>query len=918
MKNNFNIVLLSILFFCLINIRPIFSQTTFDSLAAMYLQNSSSQSVLSVQSIDYGSKVSLGTESEKYENEWFIVQDGNYSSYYRLKNLYSSKVMSCSSDGSIEVTGEANDDNQRWKLKNVGTNEWEIENVKTGEYLTLNDNILSLKSKDSSASQKWYIKMVNPNYAVPEPKPLNTGSYMIGAEMCNLWDVSTRPDCWNQIAPYPERKPVTGWFKEGSPEVMDWDIKMAVDNGISFFMPCWYRTEASVGKAEVKGAYDQWIDGLAKVKYKDYIKYMLIWCNDSVHGLYGSISDKNDFLNNLAPYFINHFFKNKNYYKIDNKPVFVIYDVENFIKKVDGVNNAADAITQFREMVKAAGFNDVILIADWSFLATHNNSEMKNTGIDFSTSYHWPTFAGIELDVAYKIAYRPINLWPKFEGYVPSLPPNNGYWTDSSVIERQKYSWDTQTKFSLIPNLITCSMGWDSRAWGGFAAFRFKPKNFAKLLDTAKEELDARDKNNLDSHILFLDNWDEFGEGHYIYPTEQYGFGYLKAVKDIFSNGENYGKLIEEINKNKYADNNVSQNIPDSKKDYYNFDEYMRPLWEGDTTFGESVLMEKDGDNLPQANLLFKPDKIISVTDGTLQIKYTEGIDYTIEGNVIKLTSNSTAPFMTKDELYVDDPANNVRTIKGDKYIRIEPGKNEFYQDKQLFVTYTHKEKGLGNYKPPKYKKSLLPKTISKLKKGKKVKIVLFGDSITAGANSSAFDKRMPYMPAWGDLLRRRLAEKYKGDIILVNSGVGGKSSDWGKINAGKLVADKKPDLAIIAFGMGDAFISNNFLPKLFKSNIEAIMDSVKIKNPNCEFILVSPMLANPEAYAFSGIQSEYVAPLRSLQKKGVAFADVNSADKVILQRKKFFDIGANGVNHPNDFIYRLYAQVVAALLIRN
>ena len=917
MKNNFNLVIFAYLFSCLIYCQQAFGQTKFDNLSAIYIQNVSNQSVLSVKSIDYNTNVSIGTESEAFENEWFIVQDAGDPSYYRLKNLYSSKVMSNTSGGTLIVLGEGSDDNQRWNLVNEGTNEWLIENVKTGSCLTLDNNTLSLKTKDNSASQKWNIKMVNPDYAVPEPKPLNTGRYMIGAEMCNLWDVATRPDCWKQIAPYPDRKPVTGWFKEGSPEVMDWDIKMAVDNGISFFMPCWYRAESTVGKADIKGVYDQWIDGLAKAKYKNYIKFMLIWCNNSSPGLYGGISDKNDFLNNLAPYLIDHFFKNKNYYKINNKPVLVIYDPDSFINNLGNQAVAADAISQFRQMVKAAGFDDVVLIAGWSFLATHDNSEMKNTGINYSTSYHWPTFAGITPDIAYKIAYSPVNLWPKFPESIPLLHSLNGMWADSAVISGQKYAWDTQAKFSLIPNIITCSMGWDSRAWGGFNAFRLSPLNFASLLSSAQKELDKRDSKNIEGHTIFLDNWDEFGEGHFIYPTEQYGFGYLNSIKQIFSQKDDYSCILNEINKKKFPDNNVLQNAGDSVKDFYNFDEYMKPLWKGDTTYCESVLMEKDGNSLPQGNLLFKPDNIISVTDATLQIHYTEGTDYTIDGNTIKLTLNSKAPFMTKDELYVDDPTNAVQMINGNKFIRIEPGKNEFYQDKQLFVTYIHQEKGLGNYVPPKYDKSLLPKTISKLKKQKKIKIVLFGDSITQGANSSAFDKRLPYMPAWGYLLRRKLSEEYNCNVILENSGVGGTASNWGKENVKKLVTDKKPDLVIIAFGMGDAFASNNFSPDLYKANIQSMIDNVKAGNPNCEFILVSPMLANPEAQSFSGRQAEYITPLMDLQKPGIAFANVTSAFQVILHWKKFFDLGGNGVNHPNDFIYRLYAQVIAGLLIK-
>jgi hypothetical protein len=34
---------------------------------------------------------------------------------------------------------------------------------------------------------------------------------------------------------------------------------------------------------------------------------------------------------------------------------------------------------------------------------------------------------------------------------------------------------------------------------------------------------------------VLLDNWNEFGEGHYLMPTREHGFGYLEAVRRVFA-----------------------------------------------------------------------------------------------------------------------------------------------------------------------------------------------------------------------------------------------------------------------------------------------------------------------------------------------------------------------------------------------
>ena len=41
---------------------------------------------------------------------------------------------------------------------------------------------------------------------------------------------------WNQIEQtLPEIKPLLGWYDESNPEVIDWQIKWAVEHGISSF-----------------------------------------------------------------------------------------------------------------------------------------------------------------------------------------------------------------------------------------------------------------------------------------------------------------------------------------------------------------------------------------------------------------------------------------------------------------------------------------------------------------------------------------------------------------------------------------------------------------------------------------------------------------------------------------------------------
>jgi acyl-CoA thioesterase-1 len=60
----------------------------------------------------------------------------------------------------------------------------------------------------------------------------------------------------------------------------------------------------------------------------------------------------------------------------------------------------------------------------------------------------------------------------------------------------------------------------------------------------------------------------------------------------------------------------------------------------------------------------------------------------------------------------------------------------------------------------------------------------------------------------------------------------------------------------------------------------------------------------------------EYRDGLAGLCDDGVVIADVTSLWSALLARKSQYDLSGNGINHPNDFGHRLYAQTILGLLV--
>ena len=344
---------------------------------------------------------------------------------------------------------------------------------------------------------------------VPIPVPLKTGDYYIGAFRCPLWGYNSRGgNEWHPIINYPERMPVLGYYDERDPEVTDWEIKYAVEHGISFFVDCWFRNKDNLGKP-AKDTLGYWVNkALPNAKYKDFIKFALLWENGN--DITTGISSESDLLNNLMPYWINNYFKRDNYLKFNNKPVFILYVYEKFVSDLGGKEPATQAIIKMREECRKAGFDGLIFLAEYHQNFKKDLSEIKDLGFDGITSYHWPSFSNMGTKEEYA---------------------NN----ESNMIFQQK-CWGLLHHKSGIHSIPTVSMGWDSSPWGNSYykdSWHLNPENFGALCKKAMKFSDKYIHNDL-GKIIFLDNWNEYGEGHYIFPVRQFGFGYLDAIRACF------------------------------------------------------------------------------------------------------------------------------------------------------------------------------------------------------------------------------------------------------------------------------------------------------------------------------------------------------------------------------------------------
>ena len=322
---------------------------------------------------------------------------------------------------------------------------------------------------------------------------------------------------------YWDRKPVWGPVNEADPAVMEMEIEQATRHGVNVFIFDWYWFD---GRPFMETTLT---DGFLKAPNKDKMKFYLMWANHNVENYWDTRISKyggeniiwrggvdRDEFEKICKRNIEMFFKQPNYYKIDGKPVFMIYEVTTFIEGIGGVDAAIDALKWFRKEVKKAGFPDLELqFTMW-------NSQFNYSGVDAAkASTESPRDAFIR-----RLGFNSMSHYQ----FCHFANVDQDY---EKVLEEVYPEWDRLEKEFTIPYYPHISIGWDNSPRTGESAVTREntPERFEGALRKAKAWVDARP--NLHP-LITINSWNEWTETSYLEPDDLYGYGYLEAVKKVF------------------------------------------------------------------------------------------------------------------------------------------------------------------------------------------------------------------------------------------------------------------------------------------------------------------------------------------------------------------------------------------------
>ncbi|HEX42551.1 MAG TPA: hypothetical protein ENN81_10910 [Phycisphaerales bacterium] len=332
---------------------------------------------------------------------------------------------------------------------------------------------------------------------VPPPRPVKTA-----VDICAFyfpgWDTAQKWDCVRDVAPY--RKPLLGYYDESNPECVDWQIKWAVENGISCFLVDWYWVE---GRRQLT----HWFEAYQRARYRDFLKVAIMWANHNPPNTH-SVDD----LLSVTRHWIEEYFPLKSYYHIDGKPAVFIWSPRGIRADLGSVETVRETLRRSQALAREAGYEGITFVAMGNDFSGTGVQALLEEGYAGITTYHeW----GSTVDGAVST---------KLFDFRDVVRESTAAW------RRKNRAAGSLHYYPLVDT------GWDSRPWHGDKAMVIQgrtPQLFEELLWQGRSFCVENDKP-----ILVLGPVNEWGEGSYIEPCTEFGFEMLEAVRRVFANGD--------------------------------------------------------------------------------------------------------------------------------------------------------------------------------------------------------------------------------------------------------------------------------------------------------------------------------------------------------------------------------------------
>lgn len=203
-------------------------------------------------------------------------------------------------------------------------------------------------------------------------------------------------------------------------------------------------------------------------------------------------------------------FQDKRYFRVNGKPFFAIYDTQSF-------EDLPTFIKTWRRLARENG------LGDFYFVGTDFDGRFRNDIISKG------------LDAVYE--NDSINIHHHLTKFQKAIQ----YFKREFLKRPTVFEYKDAMKHMIIPlckerNVIPMiTPNWDHSPRSGGRAFILNhstPKLFKSL---AKKAIEIVKSKPQDEQVIIIKSWNEWGEGNYMEPDQEFGHGYLNALHEAIS-----------------------------------------------------------------------------------------------------------------------------------------------------------------------------------------------------------------------------------------------------------------------------------------------------------------------------------------------------------------------------------------------
>lgn len=304
-----------------------------------------------------------------------------------------------------------------------------------------------------------------------------------------------------------DRKPVWGWVTS-TPSVMQKQIDLAAQAGISFFSFCWYFKRSNDSISVADSPLNNALNLYLKAPNRNRLNFSLLVANHK------EFSPKASDWSKVCEYWCD-LFLNSTYQKVEGKPLITFLSISGLVEAFGTPENVRQAFDELRSIAQSRGMNGVSVAA----CVDPTPSVIKlaeQCGVDILTgyNYHENGFGRNKSEVV------PID----------------------SMTSREPMVWNWLAQIGTKPVIPVITLNWDRRGWDNNSikfSQRFtgySPISVKNAIVKCKNWVNTHSAEVVRERVAMVYAWNEYGEGAWLTPSNTFKNRLLNGVKDGLKN----------------------------------------------------------------------------------------------------------------------------------------------------------------------------------------------------------------------------------------------------------------------------------------------------------------------------------------------------------------------------------------------